>query len=214
MYGFLIGFTAILSTLFAEKLIKVRKINISSNEFWNLVIVIFILSIAGGRMYHVIDNWEFYKQNLLKIFNLWEGGLGIFGSLFFILVFLYLYSKKFNKKMLIYSDLLCFFAPYLIIAGRVGNYFNKELKQSFYEIFLMLVMSGFLLLNYKKIHFGKGIITYFFLIFYGVVRIVVEPFRKIDNSFILYKVNLTYVFSIFLIFVGFGIMYFTRKKSK
>lgn len=214
MYGFLIGFTAILSILFAEKLIKGLKIDISTNEFWNLIIVIFIVSIAGGRAYHVIDNWEFYSQNILNVFYLWQGGLGIFGSVFFILLFLYLYSKIFNKKMLIYTDLLCFFVPFLIISGRIGNYFNNELKQGFFEIIVMLLMSVSLVLNYKKIHFGKGVITYLFLIIYGIVRIIIEPFRNAENSFILYSINLTYVFSVFLIFVGFGIMYFTDKKNQ
>lgn len=39
-----------------------------------------IAGIAGARIYYVIFSWDLYKDNLLSIFNLREGGLAIYGG--------------------------------------------------------------------------------------------------------------------------------------
>ena len=39
-----------------------------------------IAGIAGARIYYVIFSWDMYKDNLLDIFNLREGGLAIYGG--------------------------------------------------------------------------------------------------------------------------------------
>lgn len=213
MYGFLIGFSTICAALIAEKLIKIKKINISNEEFWNLTLIIFFLSVLGGRFYHILDKWDFYSLNLVSTLYIWNGGLGIFGSVYLNLAFLYFYSKKYKKNMLVYTDLLCLFTPAIIIAGRLGNYFNKEIVQGFYEIFFMLLIYILFFLNSKKIKIGNGEVTYSFFIVYGLTRIIIEPFRNKSDSFIILNINLTYLFSLFLIFIGFGIIYLKQKKD-
>ena len=39
-----------------------------------------ICGIVGARLYFVIFSWDLYKDNLLDIFNLREGGLAIYGG--------------------------------------------------------------------------------------------------------------------------------------
>ena len=39
-----------------------------------------ICSIVGARIYYVIFEWDYYKENLLQIFNLRAGGLAIYGG--------------------------------------------------------------------------------------------------------------------------------------
>lgn len=39
-----------------------------------------IFSIIGARIYYVIFEWDYYKEDILQIFNLRAGGLAIFGG--------------------------------------------------------------------------------------------------------------------------------------
>ena len=45
---------------------------------WGIIGV--IAGIVGARLYYVIFSWDMYKDNLLDIFNLREGGLAIYGG--------------------------------------------------------------------------------------------------------------------------------------
>ena len=40
-----------------------------------------ICGIAGARIYYIIFSWDMYKDNLLSVFNLREGGLAIYGGI-------------------------------------------------------------------------------------------------------------------------------------
>ncbi len=214
MYGLLIGVTSIIAILAAEKLINIKKLPISKNEFWNLIIIIFFLSVFGGRAYHCLDNYQYYFLNPIKIFYLWQGGFGIFGSVLLVTIFLFIYSKAKSKSFYIYTDTLLLFTPFLIIAGRVGNIFNNELKASVIEIniFGILVTLNFIFL--EKLKITKGYITSIFLVIYGFVRIIEELGRNPSNTFVYNGINLTYVFSVFMMLAGFGIMVSNRIKNK
>ena len=77
-------------------------------------------------VYYVIFNWAQYKNNLLDIFKVWEGGLAIHGGLIFGAITLYVYCKKNKANTLKIIDMAL---PSVIIAqatGRWGNFFNSE----------------------------------------------------------------------------------------
>ena len=85
-----------------------------------------IISILGARLYYVIFNFSVFKNNLLDIFKVWEGGLAIYGGVIAGIIFTIYYSKKKDKNPLLVLDTL---APYLILGqaiGRWGNFFNSE----------------------------------------------------------------------------------------
>lgn len=39
-----------------------------------------VFGIIGARLYYVIFSWDMYKDNLLEILNIREGGLAIYGG--------------------------------------------------------------------------------------------------------------------------------------
>lgn len=86
--------------------------------------------IAGGRFFHVVthpDDYFYQGADLLDVFKVWEGGLAIYGALFFGGVGVYLGTRKLGLRFLTVADAM---APGILIAqgiGRLGNYFNKEL---------------------------------------------------------------------------------------
>ena len=54
--------------------------------------------------------------------------------------------------------------------------------------------------------YGSGFLTGLFFIFYGLIRTIEEPFRNALYSFFIGNINLSYIFSLFMILIGFGIM--------
>lgn len=89
--------------------------------FWTIII-----GILGARLYFVIFNFDYYKYNLLEIFQIWHGGLAIHGGIIGALIFIYFYTKKNSMKIFEILDIL---VVGLIIAqaiGRWGNFFNGE----------------------------------------------------------------------------------------
>ncbi|MET0147312.1 MAG: prolipoprotein diacylglyceryl transferase [Ilumatobacteraceae bacterium] len=86
-----------------------------------------IAGIIGARLYHVITDWERYRDNLGDIVKVWEGGLGIPGGMLAgVLVGVY----AGYKRGIPLGPGLNAVAPALPLAqaiGRWGNYFNQEL---------------------------------------------------------------------------------------
>ena len=74
----------------------------------------------------IINKIKLFKNNILDIFKIWEGGLAIYGAVIASIIFIIYYSRKKRKNILLTLDTL---APYLILGqaiGRWGNFINKE----------------------------------------------------------------------------------------
>lgn len=102
-----------------------RRMNMSS-YFQDLFVPLIIFGIIGARLYYVIFNFSVYKNNLLSIFKIWEGGLAIYGAIIAGFLTILYYAKKNKQSILKTIDILI---PSLILAqaiGRWGNFFNQE----------------------------------------------------------------------------------------
>lgn len=114
----------LLTLFFVEK--RIKSLGYDKKYFENMIIIVFLASLLGGRIYYVIFQWDFYKNNLSEIYKIWHGGLAIHGSVIagFIAAFAYSYVVK--VKALLFGDLI---APWLLFGqglGRFGNYTNGE----------------------------------------------------------------------------------------
>ena len=92
----------------------------------NLLFLGVIIGILGARIYYVIFNFNYYKDNLIEIFKVWNGGLAIHGGIIagFITIATICYKKKVNLL-----KILDYLVVGLVIAqaiGRWGNFFNGE----------------------------------------------------------------------------------------
>ena len=95
-----------------------------------------LLGIVGARAYHVLTHWGDYfvagkewwnpfEQN--AIWNIWDGGIAIFGALIGGGIGVFIASRLTGVRWLSFADAL---VPGLLLAqafGRLGNYFNHEL---------------------------------------------------------------------------------------
>ena len=93
----------------------------------NGLIVIAVAALIGGRLYHVIDQWALYKDDLLKIVLPPYSGLGVYGGLVTGLLAFIVLIRYHRVSPWIWADIV---APALFTMqaiGRWGNFFNQEL---------------------------------------------------------------------------------------
>jgi len=50
------------------------------DTIWDFAIYAVIFSVIGARIYYVVFAWDYYKDNLLSIFNTRNGGMAIYGG--------------------------------------------------------------------------------------------------------------------------------------
>lgn len=178
-YGLLIGIGVLAAMKIADRIGKgLDKKKMESAMWWTVAGGVF-----GARIYHVIDYWSrYYSHNPEKIFNLWEGGLGIWGALIggVATLCLYCYFNKLN--FLKYLDVFVVGVPLAQAIGRVGNYVNRELYGKnneplfAYEGVLNLILFG-LLLFFSKRKKSAGFVSAIYLIGYGIIRVALENLR-------------------------------------
>ena len=123
-YGIIIGLGVLAGIAIAAFLAK--KTGQDSDTYYDLALYAVILSVIGARLYYVIFSWDSYKDDLLSIFNIRQGGLAIYGGVITAIITVYVYSKV---KKIPFGLLTDTAGPGLIlgqIIGRWGNFFNRE----------------------------------------------------------------------------------------
>lgn len=124
-YGVLIVSGAMLAAQIASWLS--RRNGHNPETAWNMLVLLLLAGIVGGRIYHVLSSWEYYRLHPGEIFGIQMSGFGIYGSVIAGLAALWLYCRKQGLRFLEWAD---YVAPGLLLAqaiGRFGNYFNSEL---------------------------------------------------------------------------------------
>lgn len=199
-------FGLILAIQFGKFLIKKNNFfNFSSNILDEYLPFAIIGIILGGRLGYVLFyDLNFFLQNPINIFFIWEGGMSFHGGLVGIIVISVFFAKKNSLEFYKFTDLLSLITPIGLFLGRLANFINSELigiptnvpwsvifikidnlprhPSQIYEALLEGIML-FLLLNiifkFKKI---KGLMSSYFLIFYSIFRIFSEQFRLPDEQ--------------------------------
>ena len=85
-----------------------------------------IPAIVGARLYYVIFSWEYYKNDLARIFRIREGGLAIFGGVIAGVLVLFLFAKIRKQSFWKMTDTISMSLLIGQIMGRWGNFFNRE----------------------------------------------------------------------------------------
>ena len=93
----------------------------------NGMIVIAVAALIGGRLYHVIDQWALYRNDLARIVLPPYAGLGVYGGLVTGVVAFIVFTRYNRLSAWQWADIV---APALFTMqaiGRWGNFFNQEL---------------------------------------------------------------------------------------
>ncbi len=213
------------------------------DKFDDYVTYVIIGLILGGRLgYILFYNLDHYINNFLDIFKIWQGGMSFHGGVIGIIISSIIFSKKDNKDVFKYLDIIALISPIGIFFGRIANFINSELygletslpwavkfiqidnlyrhpsqlyEAAFEGIVLFLIMIYFWTKDYLK---TPGKLSALFLIFYSVFRFMIEYFRSPDEQLGYLILNLTMgqLLSFLFFVTGFFLYYLkddTKKRS-
>lgn len=161
--------------------------------------------ILGGRIGYVLFyGWEYWMQDLLYIFRIWQGGMSFHGGLLGVIGAMWWFSHKNKMHFLATADFVAPLFPAGLMFGRIGNFINEELwgrvtdlpwgmvfpsvdllprhpsplYQAFGEGFLLFVVVWW----FSSTKRPNGSVAGVFLLGYAIFRSVAEFFRVPDQQ--------------------------------
>ena len=136
LYGVIIGMGVLAGILIAAW--QSKRTGQDPDLYWDFAIYAVIFSIIGARLYYVIFEWDMYKDNLLSIFNLRQGGLAIYGGVIAAFATLFVYSKVKKQNALQMADTGVIGLILGQVIGRWGNFTNREVFGEYTDSFLAM----------------------------------------------------------------------------
>ena len=122
------GVTMALGMILGSMLIlhEAKRTGQSDEDYLDIIIWCLISAVVGARAYYVIFAWEYYKEDLLSIFNIRGGGMGIIGGLIGAVIAGYFVCRHKKMSFVLACDTCIIGVPVGQIIGRFGNFFNRE----------------------------------------------------------------------------------------
>lgn len=103
-----------------------KRIGLNPDNIIDGLLIILPLAIVGARLYYVIFQWDMYRNDLMRIFRLSEGGLAIHGGFIVAIIAALIFTRIKRMDTFKVFDIM---APGFLIGqafGRWGNFFNQE----------------------------------------------------------------------------------------
>ncbi|WP_424982717.1 prolipoprotein diacylglyceryl transferase [Maritalea sp. S77] len=95
--------------------------------FWAIIGVILGGRIAYVLFYSILVGGDYYLQNPLSIFAVWEGGMSFHGGLIGVALAAVFFARHIKQNPLSALDLMAAIAPIGLLLGRIANFINGEL---------------------------------------------------------------------------------------
>ncbi len=159
--------------------------------------------VLGGRAGYVIFyNFDYFLQDPLWLFAIWQGGMSFHGGLLGVVLALYLYARKLGVGFFALTDFVAPLVPIGLGAGRMGNFIGGELwgrvtsapwgmvfpgagelprhPSQLYQFALEGVLLFLILWFFSSRAKPTMVVSGLFLLLYGLFRFWVEFFRQPD----------------------------------
>ena len=198
-------------------------------NFDDYITYLIIGIIIGGRLGYVIFyNLDYYSENFIDIFKIWQGGMSFHGGLIGIIFISYWFAKKNNHNPFEYLDVVSMVAPIGIFFGRISNFINSELygietqlpwavkfiqidnlyrhPSQLYEAIFEGIILFIILLYFKKRGAIKipGLTSGIFLVFYSIFRFTIEFLRVPDSQlgYLIFNLTMGQIISFIFFLIG------------
>lgn len=123
-YGIIIAIGIVAGILIS--LYEAKRTGQDPNIYIDFAMYAIILCILGARIYYVAFEWDQYKDDLIQIVNIRNGGLAIYGGIITAIITCIVYSKIKKISFWRMADTACIGLITGQIIGRWGNFFNRE----------------------------------------------------------------------------------------
>ena len=121
---FVLGF--IVASFFVLRESEKRKID--QNFILNVLLMILLGAVLGGRLFFVFEHLGYFLNHLGEIFAFGQGGETSYGGILLSLFFVWIYTKfSKNPSKIKFSQVLDLIAPYAVLAAaiaRIGCFLN------------------------------------------------------------------------------------------
>lgn len=209
-YGFFIVMGVAIATLLASLKIRKSNIKISFEKGMDLFFYTVLSAFLGARILYVLINVEAFREQPLKIFKIWEGGLVFYGGLVPAAVVAFWVMKRRRYPVWKLADLISPLIALGLSFGRMGCFlagccYGKETSlpwavvfknpdslarlniplhpTQLYDAVNGLVLFFFLTWVEKRKTFD-GQIFWLFLLLYSMTRFFIEIFRGDPRGFL------------------------------
>ncbi|MEJ2725400.1 MAG: prolipoprotein diacylglyceryl transferase [Deltaproteobacteria bacterium] len=187
-----------------------RREGIKGQQILDMAFIMIVVAIVGSRLMYVFINPAYYKNHLLDIFKIWEGGLVFSGGVLAVALVMIWYLRRHGLSFWRVGDL---WAPALALGqafGRIGCFmagccYGKPTDVCWGVVFthpkalaplniplhptqLYHALSGFiifgaLLFVYAKRKFA-GQVFVWYLILHSTARLLIERFRGDERGLV------------------------------
>ena len=123
-YGIVIVTGMMIAIWIAQR--EAKRTGQNPEQYLDLAMIGITAGILGARIYYVIFAWDYYKDDLLSIFNIRQGGLAIYGGIIGACIAVVIYSRKKKQNFSLLMDTASMSIVFGQIMGRWGNFFNRE----------------------------------------------------------------------------------------
>lgn len=239
-YGlmYVIGF--LVAGFLFKKMIEQDIFKIKKDKIDSLITHVLIGMFFGARLAYVfIYNWEYFSENPMKMFSVWEGGLSFHGAVIGLAFGAAIFARRNSVHFLHVWDAMAIAGSQGLFLGRMGNFINGELygritdvpwamifpnggpiprhpSQIYEGILEGLVIFICLWILRKNISKRPGFITSLFFIMYGCFRYFIEFFREPDAQLGYYfggTTTMGQILCLIMVIVGVvGNLYCSKKK--
>jgi prolipoprotein diacylglyceryl transferase len=240
-YGILIAIGVIVAIVVSKK--RYERFGGSGDLFESIAIWAIIIGFLGARAGYVFTHTHRFEGRPWAVFFIWEGGLALYGGLFFgALTVIYL-AKKRGGDLFAFADATAVGIPLAQAIGRWGNYFNQELFgtpselpwaiiidpahrpdgyeqfEAFHPTFLYeslwnaLILVPVILWLEKRGQLAKGVSFGIYIVMYSFIRFSMELLRT-DTSFRLFGMSRNGWISVAAFIGGWVWIWYMQKRAE
>ena len=216
-YGIIIALGILLAVLYCSCIAK--REGESPEIITDTVLYALPVSVICARTYYVAFSWNSYKDNILDIFKIWEGGIAIYGAIIGAVLTAGIFFKIKKLNVLKLFDICCLGVIIGQAVGRWGNFVNAEafggpchyiwgmsinggecvhptfLYESLWNLLGFVILSQ---LNKNRPFYGFTFFSY--ITWYGFGRFFIEGLRT--DSLYLGNIRISQLVALLCVFIG------------